>query len=396
MQTRHAVAARWSGGFEETGIQAWAENLRRQLAGETVSLGLLFTTPAMFPHAEELLEVLRVHARIPLLAGCSSTGLICNDEETEDADGFTLALYHLPGAELKPVRFHQGQVEEAAGAAYWHAETGVAPGSGGWLVFADPFSLGPQAEAWLHQWNAAWPGTPVLGGLASGDYQERTTQVYLNGEVFEEGGVAVSVGGAVELCSVIAQGCTPIGEPWPITRVEQHIIHQIANRTACDVLEETLKALSRTEQRQLQGNLFVGLVTNEYRDEFHRGDFLIRNLLGADPRAGCIAVGAFPRAGQTLQFQKRDRQAASEDLAALLDRARRQLAGRTIYGGSLHCCNGRGRRLFGKPSHDAGMVQEKLGPLALAGFFCNGEIGPVGGTNFLHGYTASLALFVKK
>jgi len=392
MQTRQAVAARWRGDFDEAGIQAWAGALRGRLPAESVSLGLLFTTPPMFPHAAQLIEVLRVHARIPLLAGCSSTGLICNGEEAEDADGFVLALYHLPGAELKTVRFDQSQV---AADADWQTETGVrAVETNGWLVFADPFSV--DAESWLRQWNQAFPGVRILGGLASGDFAERSTQVYLNGDVFEDGGVAVSIGGAVELCSVIAQGCTPIGEPWPITRVEQHIIHQIANRTACDVLEETLRSLSLTEQRQLQGNLFVGLVTNEYREEFHRGDFLIRNLLGADPRAGCIAVAAFPRAGQTLQFQKRDREGASEDLAAMLEHARQQLAGRTIYGGSLHCCNGRGQRLFGKPGHDAGMVQEMLGPFALAGFFCNGEIGPIGGTNFLHGYTASLALFVKK
>lgn len=395
MHTRHAVTGRWSGDYDEPGVQAWAEALRRQLAADSVSLGLLFTTPQMFPHAEELLEVLRVHAQIPLLVGCSSTSLICDGTEDEEATGFVLALFDLPGANLKAVRFQQGQVEASEGAEYWHRETGVTPKStNGLLVFADPFHL--DAESWLRQWNAAYPGVRIVGGLASGDLAHRLTQVYLDGEVLEEGGVAISVGGEVELCSVIAQGCTPIGEPWPITKVEQHIIHQIANRNAYEVLVETFNALPQKEQKRMQGNLFVGLVTNEYQDEFQRGDFLVRNLLGADPNAGCIAVGAHPRAGQTLQFQKRDGKAASEDLAKMLEKARTRLAGRTIYGGALHCCNGRGERLFGQTHHDAGMIQEKFGPLALAGFFCNGEIGPVGDTNFLHGYTASLALFVKK
>jgi small ligand-binding sensory domain FIST len=135
---------------------------------------------------------------------------------------------------------------------------------------------------------------------------------------------------------------------------------------------------------------------NEYLDEFHRGDFLIRNLLGADERSGSIAVGALPRQGQTVQFQRRSAAAATEDMKELLTHAKQKLAGGTLYGGCLCCCNGRGQGLFSEPNHDAHMVQQKLGPFGLAGFFCNGEIGPVGEKNFLHGYTASLALFVKK
>jgi small ligand-binding sensory domain FIST len=131
-------------------------------------------------------------------------------------------------------------------------------------------------------------------------------------------------------------------------------------------------------------------------EDFHRGDFLIRNLLGADPRSGSIAVGAMPRLGQTIQFQRRSAAAATEDMEELLTRARKQLGDTPIYGGCLCSCNGRGQNLFGRPHHDAQLVQQRLGPMGLAGFFCNGEIGPVGEKSFLHGYTASLALFVKK
>jgi small ligand-binding sensory domain FIST len=136
-------------------------------------------------------------------------------------------------------------------------------------------------------------------------------------------------------------------------------------------------------------------VLDEYREHFGRGDFLIRNLLGFDPRSGTIAIGAFPRTGQTLQFQRRDPAAATEDLATLLHQAREQLAGTRVLGACLCSCNGRGRGLFGQPHHDAQLVQQELGPIPLAGFFCNGEIGPIGGRNHLHGYTASLALFVE-
>ena len=137
-------------------------------------------------------------------------------------------------------------------------------------------------------------------------------------------------------------------------------------------------------------------MVNEYLEDFHRGDFVIRNVLGADPRSGTILVGALPRLGQTVQFQRRSKEAATEDMEELLVRAKKQLGRTRIYGGCLCSCNGRGRGLFGRPDHDAQMVQQRLGPMGLAGFFCNGEIGPVGEKSFLHGFTASLALFVKK
>lgn len=395
MNTEFSVASHWRGGFEETGLREWAEQLRQQLRAPQVSLGLVFMTPRFFPYAQQVLEILRVHARVPLLAGCSSTGLVAGAEEIEENGGVALALYSLPGAQLKEFYFTQSQVEESNGGSYWRLETGLEPEqTNGWLAFVDPFHL--DAESWLRGWNEAYAPLPVFGGLASGTPADQTTQVYLNGDVFEEGGVAISVGGDVKLAGVISQGCTPIGETWTLTRVEQNLIHRIANRPAYEVLAETVNQLSADDQRKARGNLFIGLVVNEYLEDFHRGDFLVRNLLGGDPKSGVLAVGAMPRTGQTMQFQRRDARAASEDMSELLGRAQTQLAGAKIYGGCLCCCNGRGKHLFGRPSHDAQLVQQKLGGLGLSGFFCNGEIGPVGEKNFLHGYTASLALFVKK
>lgn len=395
VNAQYSIAAHWSGAFEETALQRWAEQLRARFPAPRVSLGLVFIAPKLFPHAPQILEILQVHAKIPLLAGCSSKSLIADGHELEDDSGLALALYSLPGAELKAVRFTQEQLETAEANEYWHEQTGLTPDqTNGWLVFADPFHL--DGETWLRSWNAAYPGTPVLGGLASGDFSEQLTQVYLNGEVFEEGGVAISIGGEVALASVISQGCTPIGETWTLTKVEQNFIKEIGNRPAYKVLEETFNKLSPAEQLKSRGNLFVGLATNEYLEDFHRGDFLIRNLLGGDPQTGIVAIGALPRIGQTIQFQRRDAAAATEDLRALLARAKQELTGKTIYGGCLCSCNGRGKGLFNAPDHDARMVQQELGPLGIAGFFCNGEIGPVGAKSFLHGFTASLALFVKK
>ncbi len=395
MNTDYSVSGHWQGDFDEAGMRQWAENLRSQLHAPQVSLGLVFMTPRFFSNAEQVLEILRVHARIPLLVGCSSLSLVAGNEEIEDNAGVALALYSLPGAELHGCYFSQPQVEDADGPAYWRLATHIEPdNTNGWLAFIDPFHL--DSESWLRSWNESYPASPVFGGLSSGVFADQTTQVYLNGEVYEEGGVAVSVGGDVTLTGVISQGCTPIGETWTLTKVEQNLIHQIGNRKAYDVLAETVNKLSPADQIKARGNLFVGLVVNEYLDDFHRGDFLVRNLLGGDPNTGVLAVGAMPRAGQTMQFQRRDAAAAKEDLRELLQRSREQLGDKPIYGGCLCCCNGRGKNLFGKSGHDAKLVRKELGEIGLAGFFCNGEIGPVGKKNFLHGYTASLALFVKK
>jgi small ligand-binding sensory domain FIST len=390
-----AVAAHWSNPIEEGPLKQWAEDLRARLSAPQISLGLVFMAPRYFKQARQILEILRVHARVPLLAGCSSQSLIVGTEEVEENAGLTLGLYSLPGVELKAFHFTQEQVEEANGPGYWRMESGIDPEqTNGWLAFIDPFHL--DSEAWLKGWNEAYAPLPVLGGLASGDFNEQSTQVYLNGEVFEEGGVAISVGGDVRLVGVTSQGCTPIGETWTLTKVEQNIIHEIGNRPAYEVLAETFNQLPPEDQKHARGNLFVGLVVNEYLEDFHRGDFLIRNLLGADPRSGSIAVGAAPRLGQTIQFQRRSADAATEDMNELLAGARRRLENTAIYGACLCSCNGRGQGMFGRPNHDAQLVQQRLGPLGLVGFFCNGEIGPVGERSFLHGFTASLALFVKK
>ena len=381
--------------MDENGLADWARRLRARLPAKSVSLGLVFMSPKFFPHAEQVLEILRLDAQIPLLVGCSGGGLVANAEELEGANGLVLALYSLPGAKLKGVRFTQEQVEAAAGENFWPVETGVAQDKvNGWLAFVDPFHL--DGEKWLRSWNQYYSTVPVYGGLASGNFPEPRAQVYLDGEVFEDGGVAIAVGGDVALAGVISQGCTPIGEAWTLTRVEQNLIRNIANRPAYAVLSETVQNLPLEEQRKVQGNLHIGLAVNEYLEDFHRGDFLVRNLLGGDPNSGVLAVGALPRMGQTIQFQRRDADAASEDLKELLAREKTRLANTEIYGGCLFCCNGRGKNLFGRPSHDSELVQAQFGPLGIAGFFCNGEIGPVGDRNFLHGFTAALALFVKK
>jgi small ligand-binding sensory domain FIST len=194
---------------------------------------------------------------------------------------------------------------------------------------------------------------------------------------------------------VVSQGAEPIGQSWTITDVEQNIVKTIGGRPALEVLIETLQGLPAPVQERASRNLLAGLAMDEYRDEFRRGDFLIRNLVGVDQETGAIAVGTYPRVGQTIQFQVRDARAADEELAEMLGGAVEAL-GETAAGALLCSCNGRGAGLFGEPHHDATAVAKRFGQLPVAGFFCNGEIGPVGGRNFVHGFTASIAFFVPK
>jgi small ligand-binding sensory domain FIST len=394
VNTEFSIAAHWPEGFDEDGLRHWVEQMRSQLS-HPVSLGIVFMSPDFFPYAAQTLEILRVHGRIPLLAGCSGAGLIVNGEEIESGAGIVLGLYSLPGAELKGFHFTPANVEEATNGSYWRSATGITPqNSNGWLVLHDPFHM--DGDSWMRSWNDAYAPTPTFGGAASGVFSDQATQVYLNGDVFDEGFVAISVGGDVMLSGVVSQGCTPIGEPWTLTRVEQNLIHQIANRPAYAVLAETFQKLPPADQQKARGNLLIGLAVNEYLEDFHRGDFLVRPLIGGDPTSGILAVGALPRAGQTMQFQRRDAAAASEDMHELLTRAKEEAHDRPIYGGCLCCGNGRGKQLFGVPNHDAGLAQRELGPLGVSGFFSAGEIGPVGKKSFLHGFTAALALFVKR
>jgi small ligand-binding sensory domain FIST len=393
MQGRHGVTGVWKGGWNEDGLARWAASLRRQLDAPGVTLGLAFLGPSLFARAEEVLEILRVHGRIPCLAGCSGVGLVSGGDEFEQGADLVLGLHHLPGASVTGLHLSRETIEATDDAPSWVRRTGLGPEQvNGWLVFASPFEL--NGEAWLRQWNDAYPGIPAIGGLASGDFAAEQCQVYLDGQVHEHGVVAVAIRGAVTLETVVSQGCTPIGQSWTITRAERNYILGIGNRPAYSVLMETFEGLSPEERRKSQNNLFVGLAIDEYLEELHCGDFLVRNLLGGDPKNGALAVGAFPRAGQTLQFQRRDSETADAELAMLLARARTRLGGRPVYGGCLAVCNGRGSRLFGAPNHDAGLVQEQLGPLAVTGFFGHGELGPVARRNFLHGYTAALGLFV--
>lgn len=389
----YSIADHWSGDFDERALRTWVKSLRAKLGDRPVSLGLVFISPRFFAHAERVLAIIRRYGSVPVLAGCSGRRLLCSDQDREVDAGITLCLYALPGVELSLVSFHPQAWKNEVLAEQLHPDH--APDRSrinGWLVFMEPFSI--DTEQWLEAWRKSHGQVPVLGGLASGQLDDSKTQIYLNETVLEAGGVAIGVGGAIHLMGIVSQGCTPIGTTWTITGVEGNKIRSIGNRPAYDVLKEVFSHLSDEERQKANEILFAGLVVDEYLEDYHRGDFLIRDILGADVTTGMIEIGAFPRVGQTLQFQRRDAETAIVDLKDILARARQEIGDRIVHGGVLCSCNGRAKALLGNRMEDAAIIRESLGPIGLTGVFCDGEIGPVGKRNFLHGYSASLALFV--
>jgi small ligand-binding sensory domain FIST len=351
------------------------------LDGEAPDLLVLFASASYRQHYGELLAEAADTTRATEVAGCSASGVIAGAREVEEEAGIAALALRLPPAALLSVRHVLPEERPASDLA------GMPPKAcRGIVLVADPFSadVGSLIETLERQYQ----GVPVVGGLATGFPGAHWTAVFHGTSVSDDGAVVIAFGGGVELRPVVSQGCEPIGQPWTVTNATEHIVRSIGGRPAYQVLVETVQALDPAQRERINGNLLVGLAMDEYRDEFKRGDFLIRNLMGIDPSSGAMAIAAQPRVGQTLQFQIRDARAADEELRHMLA----GVSGQPPAAALLFACNGRGAGLFGAPDHDARTVRELLGPLPLAGLFCNGEIGPVGAATYLHGFTASLAL----
>jgi small ligand-binding sensory domain FIST len=258
------------------------------------------------------------------------------------------------------------------------------------LLLGEPFSF--PADWLLERLNEDQPQIPVIGGMASGAHGPGGNRLLINENVLDQGAVAALVHGPVRIETVVSQGCRPVGRTFVVTKAEQNVIFELSGQPALAQLQAVFDDLSPDEQRLVQKGLHVGRVINEYQDAFKRGDFLVRNCIGADRNTGAMAIGDYVRPGQTVQFHVRDARTADEDLRELL-RAAQEKRKSAATGALLFTCNGRGTRMFDVANHDAGVLSELLGELPLAGFFAQGEIGPIGGKNFLHGFTASAALF---
>ncbi|HKB14819.1 MAG TPA: FIST C-terminal domain-containing protein, partial [Planctomycetota bacterium] len=236
-------------------------------------------------------------------------------------------------------------------------------------------------------------GVRVIGGMASAARGPGGNRLVLDDAIFPTGAVGALLDPEVVSGTVVSQGCRPVGQAYVVTRATENVIHDLAGIPALDRLREVVSTLPAEDRDLVQHGLHVGRVIDEQQADFGRGDFLVRNVMGADPEAGDIAIGDVAEVGATVQFQVRDAASADEDLRALLEREAKEREASPPAGALLFTCNGRGTNLFATPDHDASMVRRIAGAIPLAGFFAAGEIGPIGARNFLHGYTASLALF---
>ncbi|HMQ25652.1 MAG TPA: FIST C-terminal domain-containing protein, partial [Acidimicrobiales bacterium] len=255
------------------------------------------------------------------------------------------------------------------------------------LLLADPFSF--PADAFARAVDETRPGPRVAGGLASAARGPGGNRLLLDDRRYDDGAVGVLLPAGAAATAVVSQGCRPIGDPFVVTRAEGQVVYELGGRPALTRLEEMVASLSPDERALAARGLHIGRVIDERRVEFERGDFLIRGVLGADRESGAIAIGDRAEVGATLQFQVRDADAADEDLREIL-------AGHDADAALLFTCNGRGRHLFGIDDHDATILDAAVDGGASAGMFCAGELGPVGGPNFVHGFTASMILFTDR
>jgi small ligand-binding sensory domain FIST len=342
-------------------------------------------------HHRESAALIADHIRIQLepgtLIGCTGEGVIGADREIEREPGAAALAASLPGVTVGGFHISPQDWNDAlASAEVLETLLGNPEGGRGCLILADPFST-PIDE--LLAALDRQPGIgPVFGGMASGAYQPGGNALFLNDELYTEGCVGAVFTGPIRVQTIVSQGCRPIGERYLVTGAVQNLITTLGNRPALEVAREAMEMI-RDYERSVGSELFLGIAMSEYQEEFGRGDFLVRNLIGGDPGTGVIAVGDAIRPGQTVQFHVRDAQAADDDLRALLSPA----ADSAPSGALLFSCNGRGTRLFEEPCHDIGATLDVLPGLQAAGFFAMGELGPVGGKSYIHGHSASIALF---
>jgi len=358
---------------------------RAALGGSSPSFAVLFASEHFFGDAEALVAAVAGETgQVPLI-GCVAEAVAGGSREVESEPAVSLWL----AAELGPVEtFAMEFAGTPSGGAFGGYRFEQAAGIR--LMICDPFTF-PVSDLLTHL-NEHVPGATVMGGMASGGLQLRQSRLFLDGRVLSRGAVGASLPQA-EVHALVAQGCRPVGNPYTTTRADGNVIFELGGRPPLERLRDLAAALPTGDRELLAQGVHLGMVIDEYQAEPGQGDFLIRGVAGVDPDSGAIAVGDEVVVGQTVQFHVRDAGSADEDLRRTLEREAAALGTRRAAGALLFTCNGRGSRLFAEPDHDAGLLAEVLGKIPVAGFFCAGELGPVGGQNFLHAYTASIALF---
>lgn len=364
-----------------------------QLGGASCDLVFLFASTIYRTAWEELLASIHTKLKPHVLIGCSGSGIIGGGQELEWVPAISIVGAHLPGVRLYPFAVAPDELELSVPGGFWVDKIGASPEAKPvFILFADSYTCQPMKL--ITELNATYRSRPMIGGLVSGGKEPGEHLLFMDAGVYHEGAVGVAMTGNITMDTVISQGCRPIGRPYIITKAEDNIIWQLGGQQALAVLHEVLSALT-PEDRELaqRGSIFVGVAINEMQQRFSSGDFLIRNIVGIDPDIGAIAIADQAETGHTLQFQLRDPSTSKQELRRLLQQTSNTSPLGPPAGCLLFNCMGRGKSLYGIAHQDVKTIQMVSGKLPIGGFFCNGEIGPTGGTNLLHGYTASLGIF---
>lgn len=370
-------------------LQDLVEPVKTQLNGTPVDLLLAFFSPHYARHAARVAARLRAALAPRVLLGCTAEGVIAQSHEWEDRPAAALVAASLPGVSLTPFTLQRPDWQDVAdGLQSLPPLLGDPKDPRLFLVLADPFST--PVEAALGALNAAFPGIPVAGGLVSGSARPGGNVLLIDGHALAAGTVGVALAGAVQIETLISQGCRPIGRPFRVTESQAHVIATLDGGSALEQMENLVAALPTEDQNLLEQGLFVGRAVQSGKGGLGRGDFYVRGVLGADRENGSILVGGEIPEGEIIQFHVRDVTTAAEDLALVLAP---QVLFDSPCGGLLFACTARGSRLYGHADGDITIIRRVLGNLPLAGLFCAGEIAPLAGRNLLHSQTACMVLF---
>ncbi len=375
----------------EEAVSECAESIK-SIVGNSPDLVFVFPSFNFSGQFKDISNALSKHFENSVIMGCSGNGVIGAGREVEHTPGFAMCAAELPEVEITPFHISDSDLPDGDDPPNkWENVLGVSRESRpNFVLLADPFSV--RGENLLMGMDYAYPDCKIVGGLASGGTQPGSNALYLNNITYDHGIAGVALSGNIEINTIVAQGCKPIGSLSRITKCERNILQELDGRSPFDILGETYNDLNEADQKLFQNSLFLGVVMDPFESSPGIGDFLIRNIVGANPDAGQLAVGQMLREGQLVQFHLRDAQTSTENLSNMLDEYQSTPFGPET-GALMFSCLGRGKYLYEEPDHDTDLFREKIGDLPLTGFFCNGEIGPVSGSTFLHGYTSSFGIF---
>lgn len=360
-----------------------------QLGGAVPDLACVFVHGAEPDDVSAALLAAGRAAGASATVGCSaSQGVIGGGHGIEDVSAVSVMLARVPGVRLRTFHLEVMRTSESI------AVVGMPPLDGDdqlAVMMADAYSF--PVEGFVEESDVVLSGLALAGGLATGGQGSGSTRLLIDGRVVDRGAVGVVIGGGVEVSAFVSQGCRPVGNPMTVTRADGNVLLELAGRPALLRLEDMLMTLPPQDQAIAGMGLAIGVARDEYSDDLLQGDFLVRNLIRVDRDRQALVVADLFEVGQTVQFQLRDADSASADLVDVTRRWRSTTAADHSAGALLFSCNGRGERFFATSDHDPVAVRDGLGGAEVAGYFASGEIGPVGGRNYLHGFAASVVAF---